>query len=267
MQSTVAILFCLFCWGLIVAGPIAIALMLNRRQQQRMFQRAVEQLHGSVVSEKKDSVIVRIPYQDFDVSGAYFPGTAHWFGRDVLELHFALPPSEAQLYYCCSCHSGRHVPTGWTPLPPRKPSTRLGATTDHPDSQKLAGIGLDTTFDELLRSKPQQYCRAAIDGDTLILLVSGFGGYANTAVEIARVQAIGAQMARQIWMVMDGSVQVSATQSTPLEEQICPVCSSPVEDPVICERCRTPHCRDCWSFNGDTCGVFACGGHTLSRPS
>ncbi len=39
----------------------------------------------------------------------------------------------------------------------------------------------------------------------------------------------------------------------------CPVCSNDVEGQmVICVRCKTPHCLDCWQYNG-ACGMFACG--------
>lgn len=38
----------------------------------------------------------------------------------------------------------------------------------------------------------------------------------------------------------------------------CPICSEEVmEEMVICLRCKTPHCRDCWQYNGH-CATFAC---------
>ncbi len=38
----------------------------------------------------------------------------------------------------------------------------------------------------------------------------------------------------------------------------CPICSEDVMDEmVICLRCKTPHCRDCWQYNGH-CATFAC---------
>ncbi len=53
----------------------------------------------------------------------------------------------------------------------------------------------------------------------------------------------------------------------------CPICSEDViDDMVICIRCKTPHCRDCWQYNGH-CATFACnetryyhaGGNSASR--
>ena len=38
----------------------------------------------------------------------------------------------------------------------------------------------------------------------------------------------------------------------------CPICSEEiVHDLVVCTRCKTPHCRDCWQYNGQ-CATFAC---------
>ena len=39
----------------------------------------------------------------------------------------------------------------------------------------------------------------------------------------------------------------------------CPICSEEVmHEMVVCTRCKTPHCRDCWHYNGQ-CATFACG--------
>jgi hypothetical protein len=43
-----------------------------------------------------------------------------------------------------------------------------------------------------------------------------------------------------------------------VEEVQCPICSENVEQQmVVCIRCQTPHCRDCWEYNGQ-CATYAC---------
>ena len=43
-----------------------------------------------------------------------------------------------------------------------------------------------------------------------------------------------------------------------LESMKCPICSEEIEtETVCCVRCQTPHCRDCWSYNGE-CATYAC---------
>lgn len=43
-----------------------------------------------------------------------------------------------------------------------------------------------------------------------------------------------------------------------LGEVKCPICGSEIEQKmVLCFRCKTPHCSDCWEYNGK-CGMYAC---------
>lgn len=52
----------------------------------------------------------------------------------------------------------------------------------------------------------------------------------------------------------------------PLDEVKCQVCGDEIrEDLVFCRRCKTPHHRECWQYNG-ACSVFACGETRFSVP-
>ena len=43
-----------------------------------------------------------------------------------------------------------------------------------------------------------------------------------------------------------------------VDEVRCPICGSDIEGKmVICVRCKTPHCLDCWQYNVK-CGMYAC---------
>jgi len=45
----------------------------------------------------------------------------------------------------------------------------------------------------------------------------------------------------------------------PLDEAKCQVCGEEIgADLVFCRRCKTPHHRECWQYNG-ACSVFGCG--------
>ncbi len=45
---------------------------------------------------------------------------------------------------------------------------------------------------------------------------------------------------------------------TVIEEIICPICSGTIEDDYVsCGSCQSPHCKDCWQYNG-RCATFAC---------
>lgn len=51
---------------------------------------------------------------------------------------------------------------------------------------------------------------------------------------------------------------IDDTEAKILGDVKCPICSEDVMDEmVICLRCKTPHCKDCWQYNGH-CATFAC---------
>jgi len=51
---------------------------------------------------------------------------------------------------------------------------------------------------------------------------------------------------------------INEDEVTLLESMKCPICSEEIEtETVCCLRCQTPHCRDCWSYNGE-CATYAC---------
>ena len=45
---------------------------------------------------------------------------------------------------------------------------------------------------------------------------------------------------------------------TIIESLVCPICSGKIaDDLVLCSSCKSPHCRECWQYNGK-CATFAC---------
>ena len=47
----------------------------------------------------------------------------------------------------------------------------------------------------------------------------------------------------------------------------CPICADTINDEmVVCVRCKTPHCLDCWQYNSE-CATFACGSTRYYSPS
>jgi hypothetical protein len=57
-----------------------------------------------------------------------------------------------------------------------------------------------------------------------------------------------------------GQVRLAAVQERLDEEASCQVCGTALAAGAVvrCAKCRTPHHRDCWEFNG-RCSTFACG--------
>lgn len=52
----------------------------------------------------------------------------------------------------------------------------------------------------------------------------------------------------------------------PLAEVKCRVCGEEINDNLVyCRRCKTPHHRECWQYNG-ACSVFGCGENRFDVP-
>lgn len=56
----------------------------------------------------------------------------------------------------------------------------------------------------------------------------------------------------------EGLEFLKQNQASVIGEVRCPICSDEVMlDMVVCRRCKTPHCAECWEYNGK-CATFAC---------
>ncbi|MCH5372783.1 MAG: hypothetical protein JJ992_02315 [Planctomycetes bacterium] len=57
----------------------------------------------------------------------------------------------------------------------------------------------------------------------------------------------------------EGITFVEPQDAQPLDHVICQICGEEIQsDLVFCRRCKTPHHRECWLYNG-RCSVFGCG--------
>jgi hypothetical protein len=51
-----------------------------------------------------------------------------------------------------------------------------------------------------------------------------------------------------------------------IEDAKCPICGDQiVDDLVFCSKCKTPHHRECWNYNGK-CATYACGETNFAMP-
>lgn len=47
-------------------------------------------------------------------------------------------------------------------------------------------------------------------------------------------------------------------EATIVEAAVCPICTETIAGRmVVCYRCKTPHCADCWEYNGQ-CATYGC---------
>jgi hypothetical protein len=72
----------------------------------------------------------------------------------------------------------------------------------------------------------------------------------------------------QIMLTRSHGVEFVEEQSAQiLDSVVCRVCGEEIQDDLVfCRRCKTPHHRECWQYNG-VCSVFACGESQFQSPT
>lgn len=129
------------------------------------------------------------------------------------------------------------------------------------NDQQLASKLLDENFRwrfrELVRAVGAMPLALRIERGWLTIIR---GGWLDTTAELDDFLRLGLQLVDQLKMAEVRGIEfLKAERATVLDEVVCPVCSERIgSELVVCVRCRTPHCRDCWEYNTH-CATFACG--------
>lgn len=84
-------------------------------------------------------------------------------------------------------------------------------------------------------------------------------GYIKDFVALEDFLRLSLEMFDQLMLVdAEGIEFVNANQASVIDDVKCPICSEEImNNMVVCSRCKTPHCQDCWQYNGQ-CATFAC---------
>jgi len=85
-------------------------------------------------------------------------------------------------------------------------------------------------------------------------------GYIRNQVYLDDFIRYGLELLDQMRLAQSSGIEFEEeSQAKLIDSVVCPVCSEEIrEQLVVCIRCKTPHCRDCWEYNGQ-CAMFACG--------
>ena len=96
----------------------------------------------------------------------------------------------------------------------------------------------------------------AIDGGRMRIEKPGF---IKNEVQLDDFVRFGLELFDQFKLAINRDLEfTSDSEAVVLSEVTCPICSGKiVEQMVTCVRCKTPHCADCWEYNGQ-CATFAC---------
>lgn len=84
-------------------------------------------------------------------------------------------------------------------------------------------------------------------------------GYIKGTMALDDFVRFGLELFDQFKMVVNDDIEfLPEDEVVVLSDVICPICSENLHHEIVtCVRCRTPHCADCWEYNGQ-CATFAC---------
>jgi hypothetical protein len=90
-------------------------------------------------------------------------------------------------------------------------------------------------------------------------LVVSKPGYIKDYVALEDFVRYSLELFDQLMLVNAVGIEfVNADQASVVDDVKCPICSEEImHNVVVCSRCKTPHCQDCWQYNGQ-CATFAC---------
>ncbi|HMO15738.1 MAG TPA: RING finger protein [Pirellulaceae bacterium] len=127
-------------------------------------------------------------------------------------------------------------------------------------AQRLVNAQVRWQLEELGRLaslKEPQHAEIAIWYGWLVIAKQG---HLRQKDDIAEFLRLSLGIVDQFKLTMAEGIKFADGESTTLLDNVyCPICSEEIVDQmVVCMRCKTPHCRDCWDYNSQ-CAMFACG--------
>lgn len=84
-------------------------------------------------------------------------------------------------------------------------------------------------------------------------------GYIKSHQELEDFVRFSLNLFDQMMLVDAKGIEfVNDNEASVVNDVKCPICSEEImHNMVVCSRCKTPHCLDCWQYNGQ-CATFAC---------
>ena len=130
-------------------------------------------------------------------------------------------------------------------------------TSDLGVGKKLLSEGVRWHAELLAKQEPAGSLRVSIAGGSLTISKLAI---VRRSTELDDFVRYCVEFLDQLTLTCSEGIDFEESDAAQLiEEVLCPICSEEiVEQMVVCLRCKTPHCRDCWEYNGQ-CATFACG--------
>lgn len=130
------------------------------------------------------------------------------------------------------------------------------SANDVPAARRLLSVSVRWQLERLRSFLGDQQLRVTIRRSQLVV---GKPGYIREAQPLEDFVRLSLELFDQMMLVdPEGLSFVNDDSATIIGDVKCPICSEEIlNEMVICTRCKTPHCQDCWEYNGQ-CATFAC---------
>lgn len=124
------------------------------------------------------------------------------------------------------------------------------------DAKRLLTPGACWQIRQLKNLSPNSGIEIGIERGKLSITKPGFIKDYQQLDDFVR---FGLELFDQFMLTISRGIEFVDSESAKIVSDVkCPICSEQiVRDMVVCMRCKTPHCADCWEYNGQ-CATFAC---------
>ncbi len=139
---------------------------------------------------------------------------------------------------------------------PQFQSDYWGSSSHPDDAKQLLSPNVQWQIEQLRRLTANQQVAVSIYRGKLTISKPG---YLKDYQQLDDLIRFSLELFDQLMLVgVKGIEFLNEDQAAVVDSVKCPICSEVItQQMVVCQRCKTPHCLDCWEYNGQ-CATFAC---------
>lgn len=128
-------------------------------------------------------------------------------------------------------------------------------SSDPQRAQQLLTSAACWELEQLLRQSSGTFLHMRIQSSTMTVLRAG---YLTDFDQLDDFLRLCLELFDQFALTQSEGIDFHDGVVAAMEQMQCPVCSCDITGRmVVCVRCKTPHCHDCWLYNGK-CGMYGC---------
>lgn len=123
-------------------------------------------------------------------------------------------------------------------------------------AQKILSSSVQWQLEQLRQHTGNRQVQVSLQRGSLVISKPG---YLKDYQRLDDFLRIGLELFDQMMLTYAVGIEfLHEGEASLVTDAKCPICSEQIkQEMVVCQRCKTPHCLDCWQYNGQ-CATFAC---------